>query len=252
MSELKNKILNSIFYPRKTDIKITENDHIINVEENISIGLSFYLNDTANFNLLFFHGNAELAQEYREIGTIFNQYGINLIVSDYRGYGLSTGKPTINNLKTDSHKIFKYVYSYLKDNNYTKQICLMGRSLGCASVIDILSNLEYDIFGCIIESGFATEYSLFNLLGYDHKNINFNLSDGFENLKKIKKCKKPLLVIHAENDHIIPYSEGEKLFKSSISKKKELFKVERANHNNIIMTMQKEYFSLISNFLSKI
>ena len=127
----------------------------------------------------------------------------------------------------------------------------MGRSLGSASVINILSHIKHDISGCIIESGFATEYPLFNLLGYNYKSINFLLSDGFNNLSKIKKYEKPLLIIHAEDDHIIPYSEGEKLFKSSISKKKKLFKVEGANHNNIIITMQKKYFSLISNFLSK-
>ena len=252
MTLLKNQILNSIFYPRKISIAKTKNDHTIKVEDNVNIGISFYLNNKDNYNLLFFHGNAELAQEYREIGTIFNKYGINLIVADYRGYGLSTGIPTINNLKTDSLKIFEYIYSYLKGNNYTKNITLMGRSLGSASAINILSNIKYDISGCIIESGFATEHSLFNLLGYNYKDINFILSDGFENLRKIKECKKPLLVIHAEDDHIVPYCEGEKLFKSSKSKKKELFKVEGANHNNIIMTMQNKYFSLISNFLSQL
>ena len=251
MSTLKKDIINSIFFPRKSYKPKKNNDHILNVENNIVVGISFYINDLGNYNLLFFHGNAELAQEYKDIGAIFNTYGINLIVADYRGYGLSTGTPTVNNLKTDSLKIFKYVYGYLKDNNYTKNITLMGRSLGSASVINILSHIKHNISGCIIESGFATEYPLFNLLGYNYKSINFLLSDGFNNLSKIKKYEKPLLIIHAEDDHIIPYSEGEKLFKSSISKKKKLFKVEGANHNNIIITMQKKYFSLISNFLSK-
>ena len=126
----------------------------------------------------------------------------------------------------------------------------MGRSLGSASALHIASSVKHEIFGCIIESGFATEYPLFNLLGYDYKSIGFLLSDGFENLRKIKKYKEPLLVIHAENDRIVPYAEGEKLFKSSISKKKNLFKVVNADHNNIIMTMHNKYFMLISKFIA--
>jgi|TARA_B110000495_G_scaffold15640_1_gene11188 fermentation-respiration switch protein FrsA (DUF1100 family) len=250
MSELKNKILNSIFYPRSSQLAKTVNDHTIMIENNICIGISFYIKNPNNHNLLFFHGNAELAQEYKEIGSIFNSYDINLIVADYRGYGLSTGEPTINNLKTDSLKIFEYVFTYLKDNNFTRNIKVMGRSLGSASAIHIASNVKYKISGCIIESGFATEYPLFNLLGYDYKSIGFLLSDGFENLRKIKKYKKPLLVIHAENDHIVPYAEGEKLFKSSISKEKDLFKVINAHHNNIIMRMNNKYFELILNFIA--
>ena len=250
MKNLKNEILNSIFYPRTSQVVRTNNDHILKIENNIGIGISFYIKNPNNHNLLFFHGNAELAQEYKEIGSTFNTYGVNLIVADYRGYGLSSGIPTINNLKTDSLKIFEYVFTYLKDNNFRENINVMGRSLGSASALHIASSVKHEIFGCIIESGFATEYPLFNLLGYDYKSIGFLLSDGFENLRKIKKYKKPLLVIHAENDHIVPYAEGEKLFKSSISKEKDLFKVINAHHNNIIMRMNNKYFELILNFIA--
>ena len=72
MKNLKNEILNSIFYPRTSQVAKTDNDHILKIENNIGIGISFYINNPNNHNLLFFHGNAELAQEYKEIGSTFN------------------------------------------------------------------------------------------------------------------------------------------------------------------------------------
>ena len=48
----------------------------------------------------------------------FVNIGINLIVADYQGYGLSNGKPTKSNLHNDANKIFKYVNDYLFNNKY--------------------------------------------------------------------------------------------------------------------------------------
>ena len=55
------------------------------------------------------------------------------------------------------------------------------------------------------------------------KDINFTLEDGFENLKKIKKYNKPLFIIHADLDDIIPFSQAELLLLESSSLNKDLF-----------------------------
>ena len=52
-----------------------------------------FLKDTSFPTILFFHGNAELSNEYDEIASYYNKYEINFIVADYRGYGLSSGSP---------------------------------------------------------------------------------------------------------------------------------------------------------------
>ena len=125
----------------------------------------------------------------------------------------------------------------------------MGRSLGSASASEIISKREENISKCIIESGFATEYPLLRLMNVNPEQINYSLGDGFENLSKFKKFKKPLYVIHADMDDIIPFSEAELIIKESKSVQKDLLRVSGANHNNIIMTMNKLYFQKIKDFL---
>ena len=54
----------------------------------------------------------------------------------------------------------------------------MGRSLGSASACEIINNYENDIDACIIESGFAEETPLFNLIGTTAENIGFKKDYG--------------------------------------------------------------------------
>ena len=248
----KKSIINSIFFPRKSNIQKDENDHLISVEDGVKVGVRFFLKDALFDNVIFFHGNAELAQEYEDIAMIYNQYKCNFIVVDYRGYGLSSGTPTKDNLLIDATKTFAYVKSHLESLSFKGRTVVMGRSLGSASAWEIASKSCNSIDGCIIESGFATEYDLLDLMGVSPESIDFLLEDGFGNLGKIKKYEKPLLVIHADLDHIIPLKQGQLAHDSALSENKKIFIVENADHNNIIYKIKEEYFKLIRSFIDSI
>ena len=80
--------------------------------------------------------------------------------------------------------------------------------------------------------------------------IGYSLVDGFQNLEKLKKYKKPIYFIHADKDHIIPLFEAELMMKESASKDKELLVINGADHNNIIMMINDVYFEKIKNFIN--
>ena len=69
----KNQIINSIFYPRRSHQNKDDLDHLIEVDRGVFVGARFFLKDSNFDNIIFFHGNAELAQEY---GDIANAYQI--------------------------------------------------------------------------------------------------------------------------------------------------------------------------------
>ena len=245
----KEQIINSIFYPRNSHISKDEKDHLIDTSDGEKVGIRFFLQNKNFPTILFFHGNAELAQEYDDIATYYNRFDLNFIVSDYRGYGLSTGTPSKDNLHADAKTAFIYLKDYLINNQYTDKIYIMGRSLGSASAFEILNNFSDSIKGCIIESGFATEYSLLNLLGINPDDINFSLEDGFMNLDKLKNYIGDLLIIHSDLDDIIPFSQAELMLLESPSNNKEIYRVNGANHNNIILMAREEYFKKIKSFI---
>ena len=199
------QLINSIFYPRKSFKDKDTKDHLVVVDQKINVGVRFFLNDKAYPTILFFHGNAELGQEYDDIAEYFNKYAMNLVVSDYRGYGLSNGNPSKDNLHLDSLKVFEYFNTFLNDNQYLGKKVVMGRSLGSASTAHIIENKYASIDGCIIESGFATEHPLLHLMNINPDSIGFTLEDGFENLRKFRNYKKNYTTLFLQDTNKISY-----------------------------------------------
>ena len=124
------EILMFLFHPRPEPVVRTSQtaesqsratgskDILIPVEEDIAIGARFHMAEKSGANLLFFHGNGEIAADYDELGTVYNQMGINLLAVDYRGYGRSGGKPTVTAMMRDCHIIFHFVRNWLEQNNF--------------------------------------------------------------------------------------------------------------------------------------
>ena len=246
---IKDNIIDFIFFPRKSTKLQDSKDHMVNVSKDINVGCRFFLKDPSYHTILFFHGNGEICHDYDDIAEYYHHFKLNFIVSDYRGYGLSNGEPNKDNLHSDSLEIFSYVKSYLQEKKYNNGISIMGRSLGSSSACHIISKFESDISTLIIESGFATEIPLLSLRNIDPKDINFKLKDGFENLKKLKKYRKPILIIHADLDEIVPFSQADIMIIESGSEVKDLFKVNGAGHNNVIAVAREEYFIKIRDFI---
>ena len=247
---MKNVFLESyIFHPRKAYQQMGKNDHLIEVEKGINVGARFHLNNPAAPTILFFHGNGEIAPEYDDIAQMYKQQNINFIIADFRGYGFSNGTPTAENTQRDAHPVLDYVLRHLKKENYIGPLILMGRSLGSVSVLELAQRYPNDFRGLIIESGFANEEPLFRLFGITPEQFGFKIEDGFQNGAKISKYQGPLLVIHAEQDHIIPFSQGEELLNLCPSKKKKLVSIPNANHNNILGVNPQKYFEEVSRFI---
>jgi fermentation-respiration switch protein FrsA (DUF1100 family) len=101
----------------------------------------------------------------------------------------------------------------------------------------------------IIESGFAYVRPLFQLLGIDMDALGIKEEKGFNNIEKIAAFKKPTLIIHAEHDHIIAFSEGKALFEACTSPDKRMLMIPGANHNDIFLVGIREYMEAVSSLM---
>ncbi|OQY11053.1 MAG: alpha/beta hydrolase [Desulfobacteraceae bacterium 4572_187] len=218
---------------------------MIPVERDKKIGACFHMAEKQDPNILFFHGNGEIVADYDDLGPLYNKMGINFLPVDYRGYGRSTGRPTVTAMMNDSHAIFNFVKKWLLENFYTGPVIVMGRSLGSASAIEIADSHKEKINGLILESGFAWTGPLLRILGIDPNETGFKEETGFRNVDKIKTFDKPALIIHAEQDHIIPFSDGQALYNACSASEKTLLKIPGANHNDIFMRGLPEYMAAV-------
>lgn len=243
------EVLMGLFHPRPEYGSMEKNSNaievLIPVEGDIVVGGIFHVTEKSAPNILFFHGNGEIVADYNDLGPLYNRMGMNFLAVDYRGYGRSTGSPTVANMMMDCHEIFKFTKIWLKDSGYSGAFIVMGRSLGSASALELASCHREDIDGLILESGFAHTGPLLALLGVDTSAINFTEEDGFGNLEKVRYWGKPTLVIHAEFDQIFPFSEGQTLYDACLSEDKILVRIPGANHNDIFLRGLDEYMKAV-------
>jgi fermentation-respiration switch protein FrsA (DUF1100 family) len=250
------EIISFLFYPREEGFfsggEHGDNDILIPVEKDVVIGARFHSAGTSAPTILFFHGNGEIVSDYDDLGPIYVRLGVNFLPVDYRGYGRSTGSPTVSAMMGDCHTIFTYVRDWLKDTGHHGRFIVMGRSLGSISALEIASNYGDEIDGLIIESGLAYAIPLLQLLGIDAGHLGISEEDGFSNIEKIKAFHKTTLIIHAEHDHIIPFSDGEALFDASPASDKRFLMIPDANHNDIFARGLSDYMNAIGALLKAV
>ncbi|WP_319409330.1 alpha/beta fold hydrolase [uncultured Desulfosarcina sp.] len=249
-------VLMFLFHPRKTPGPVNGGGRfkeiLIPVEGDVHVGARFHMAHAKGPTILFFHGNGEIVADYDDIGPMFNRLGINFMAVDYRGYGCSGGSPTVSAMMADCHPIFDFVDTWKTKNGFIGPLMVMGRSLGSASALELAAACSDRIDGLVIESGFAWAGPLLRLLGVDPDRIGFDESRGFANVDKIRGFVKPTVIIHAEFDHIIPFSDGQALYKASGAGDKVLVKIPGANHNDIFMRGLDRYLEAISSLAGKL
>ena len=250
------EVLQSIFHPRHEISPDSPPANAVDVEipvaKEVLLHGRFYLASNEEPNILFFHGNGEIVSDYDTIGPYYTKYGMNFLAVDYRGYGRSTGSPTVTAMLKDTHYILAAAQKWLSAAEHSGPLLVMGRSLGSAAALELAASHSEDIAGLIIESGFATTLPLLMTLGVDVAGIGITEEDGFRNVRKISTFTKPTLLIHGQYDEIIPLNSAAILQSQSPARSKELQVVPGASHNTIITKAGELYFSVIKQFCNKI
>jgi uncharacterized protein len=249
------EILSRLFYPRhepKTSLPIGSVDVEFEVESDIFLGCRFHIHGAAAPSIIYFHGNGEIVCDYDEIGREYTNVGCNLFVMSYRGYGWSSGTPTVQSMFNDGRKLFPEIVAWLSEKGHTGPVFIMGRSLGSACAIDLAALHGDSVKGLIIESGFADTLPLLKILGISPVTTGLKEEDGFGNGKKIARVRIPTLILHGARDQLIPASEAEKLQSDSGARNKQFFLIPGADHNTVISTAGKLYFQTIQQFLNTV
>ena len=247
------EILQILFHPRKAPIVSdgSRADEIaVETPDNAVIGCRLHLDARESPVILFFHGNGEIAHDYDTIGPIYLSSGINFIVADYRGYGISTGSPTVSNLFADAYTVLAHIRNTLDEKGYKGPLWIMGRSLGSAPAIELAAGKGGIVDGLIVESGFSEVKDLLERIGILPRDMTGEPDAFFSSADTIRRFNGPVLIIHAEHDQIIPVDHGRKLHDSAPGPVKKLKIIPGADHNNIFAVAGMNYFETIRKFMA--
>ncbi len=235
-------LLQFVFYPRKDFTPCPKNafDLSVGVEDQASISCRFYMGHHEWPWILFFHGNGEVVSDYDEVSPFYHQRKINLVVTDYRGYGTSTGTPTLTDLVRDAHMIFKGIRGELSRRKLRNDLWVMGRSLGSISALELAYHYQEMMKGLIIESGFPSVVRIIVHLGMPASGMGLEKIDQ-ECVERIKKIFLPTLIIHGEKDSLVPLENAKDIYEHLGTQEKELLVIPSATHNDIMLVGFKDY-----------
>ncbi len=193
--------------------------------------------------VLFCHGNAGNISHRLESIKIFHDLGMNTFIFDYRGYGLSEGKPTEQGTYLD----VEAAWQYLTDQKGVpaEQIVLFGRSLG-AAVAAHLATVEKPA-GFIVESGFTSVPDIAAQL-YPFLPARWMSRLYYPTKEGVRSAACPVLVVHSPDDEIIPFSHGQQIFEAA-REPKQFLKL-RGGHNEGFLISGEHYFDGLDTFLA--
>ncbi|HUT55031.1 MAG TPA: alpha/beta hydrolase [bacterium] len=207
--------------------------------------------------VLFFHGNGEVMTDYlydyhEQVAAL----GLNFLVVDYRGYGLSTGRPSLPGLLEDARAAWAHVTGPL--GIAPEDVIVMGRSLGSLGALEIISHAGGGARALIIESGIARFDSwiapmapLLERLNLDVTLLKSALRRAFDNETKIKSARCPVLIMHAPQDEIVPAEHAHTLAAWSDPARTVLHIFPRGGHNDIQLVNRRQYFKVMQEFMSR-
>jgi pimeloyl-ACP methyl ester carboxylesterase len=120
----------------------------------------------------------------------------------------------------------------------------------CAA--EIGSRDPENLKGIIFESGFASIYNMMTrLFRVESPILTPDYVQRYSNDTRVKKFRKPVLIIHGTRDWIIPSTESELLYENLPDKiDKKLIMIDGAGHNDIL-SRENEYFTPLTEFISK-
>ncbi len=169
----------------------------------------------------------------------------NVIIYDYPWYWLSEGVPYKNNVINFSNKFYDYIKK--EKNIKNEDLIIWWYSIWTAVWVDFASNHDFDKI--ILFSPLSSRYDASRHYLWFAAQKLFFMKDSFDTYNTVKSFKEDALVIHWNEDWIIPFWHWKKVFDNYMGNKY-FIEIDNQGHNNIIEN-NWEYLSVfINDFLN--
>ena len=175
--------------------------------------------------VLYFQGNAEGLPARVGRFTWLTADGTGLLALCYRGYGGSTGTPTEDGLIADAVA----AYGFARAHYPAGRIVLFGESLGTAVTVALAAG--HEVAGVILDAPFTSAAEV-GAAVYPFAPVRWFMKDTWHSDERIGRVAAPLLVLHGEEDRIVPIRFGEKLF-ALAREPKRLVRFPQGGHVNL-------------------
>lgn len=187
--------------------------------------------------IVYFHGNAGNITYILPIANYFITQGFGILLVEYRGYGGNPGHPSEQGLYQDGHSAIKFL---LNQSVSTSNLVIYGQSLGSGVAVEMAR--DYQSCALILQSPFT---SMYDVVHWHYPWIFFNPWDGYDSINKIGKINTPVLILNGKKDDVVPYQQGQTLFKAVRGQKKLVIYPDKG-HNDL---WQPDFYKQVELFI---
>ncbi len=156
--------------------------------------------------MLYFHGNGGALADRVPRFSALTASGYGFLATSYRGYGGSTGSPTQKGLMADGETAYREARARGYDGG---RIVLMGESLGTGVAIALAAT--HEAAALVLDSPFSSAVEV-AAAHYPIFPVNWLMFDRFRSDLAICDVHIPILVLHGDEDDVIPISLARRLF----------------------------------------
>ncbi|UAJ08830.1 alpha/beta hydrolase [Glacieibacterium megasporae] len=154
--------------------------------------------------IVFFHGNGDSLRGSLVATQVIAAAGYGVLLPEYRGYGGNPGSPSESGLYADA----RAATAFLRRRGVASgDIVAIGNSLGSGPATEVATGEK--LGGLMIVSGFTS----LPALAADATGLPIAplIWDKYDNAAKLTGSTIPIVVLHADNDQVIPISHGQRL-----------------------------------------
>jgi uncharacterized protein len=196
-------------------------------------------------DVVYFHGNGGNLSVWLPVLAGLHAKGFRVLAVDYRGYGVSTGKPSERGLYRDAEAAVRYAAQQRHESDAQRPLIFWGRSLGGPVAASATRVVRPD--GLILESTFPDKAAVVRsnpLL----RVLNTLSGYRFPTVDMLADFPRPVLVIHGTGDSVIPHPLGVDLYER-LRAPKQLLEIPGADHNDLIPPTNETYWTPVRQFV---
>ncbi|MBT6434533.1 MAG: alpha/beta hydrolase [Deltaproteobacteria bacterium] len=184
-------------------------DVFFEAEDGVTTHGWFLKNESSDKVLVYYHGNAGSIADRFEWGCQLTQAGVSVLMVEYRGYGKSSGKPSEKGFYRDIEAVWQWLTGAAGFSSH--DIVLYGKSLGGAVATELA--LRHEPGALVLQSTFTSIPDMAQKLipGVP----KFLVPTKMDSLKKLPSIRCPVMVVHSQQDEIVPFSMGQSLARSA-------------------------------------
>ena len=175
--------------------------------------------------LLYFHGNAGNLASRSERVRKYMERGIGIFMLSYRSYGGSTGSPSERANVADAKVAYE---ALIKDGVAPEDIIPYGESLGSGVAVQLAA--EKPVGGLILDAPYTSIVDV-AAGAYPYLPVRWFIFDRYDTMRHLSGINAPLLVLHGEEDAVIPVAMGRAVY-AAAKGLKEIVTFPGAGHND--------------------